>query len=113
MQVLPSWLRCYFWVVFSEFCLSFLGDTASSPWIGRIATAQAVVRATSTTTSLVSIKFLTYLFMGAGSWDDLPLYIVAITCSVTGLQARRLVCVWPLLPPQRALCTVLVLRSAN
>ena len=47
------------------------------------------MRATSTTTSLVSIKFLTFLFMGAGSWDDLPLYIVAITCSVTGLQARR------------------------
>ena len=50
------------------------------------------MRATSTTTNLVSIKFLTYLFMGAGSWDDLPLYIVAITCSMTGLQARCVAC---------------------
>ena len=32
------------------------------------------------------------MFMGAGSWDDLPLYIVAITCSMTGLQARCFAC---------------------
>ncbi len=51
--------------------------------------AQLVVRATSTTTNLVSIKFLTYLFMGAAKWDDAWLYAVAIACSVSGLQARR------------------------
>jgi len=55
----------------------------------RCAGAQLVVRATSTTTNLVSIKFLTYLFMGAAKWDDAWLYAVAIACSVSGLQARR------------------------
>ena len=52
-----------------------------------------MVRATSTTTNLVSIKFLTYLALGAATWDDLPLYAVAIVCSVSGLQAR-----YPTLP---------------
>ena len=67
---------------------AWCGEVATPVEVESVLAAQAVVRATSTTTNLVSIKFLTYLFMGAGSWDDLPLYIVAITCSVTGLQAR-------------------------
>ncbi|KAK9828094.1 hypothetical protein WJX81_003675 [Elliptochloris bilobata] len=71
-------------------CLSALAGIGGPPIIlmyELLRVPQAVVRATSTTTNLVSIKFLTYLAMGAATWDDLPLYLVAITCSVTGLQA--------------------------
>jgi uncharacterized membrane protein YfcA len=47
---------------------------------------QEIVRATSTTTSIVSVKLLTYLFMGAGHTSDFPLYGVAIVCALIGLN---------------------------
>ena len=47
---------------------------------------QQVVRATQTTMGLVSVKFFTYLLLGAGSWSNLPLYGMAIVCSLIGLN---------------------------
>lgn len=47
---------------------------------------QQVVRATMTTTSIFSIKFFTYLFMGCASWSDVPLYCLAIVCAYVGLN---------------------------
>jgi uncharacterized membrane protein YfcA len=53
---------------------------------GRNGCVQDIVRATSTTTSIVSVKLFTYLFMGAGSWSNLPLYGVAFVCALVGLN---------------------------
>ena len=47
---------------------------------------QEVVRATTTTTSIFSVKFMTYLLLGAGSLSDLPLYGVAIVAALIGLN---------------------------
>ncbi|BDA49843.1 hypothetical protein COCOBI_14-4630 [Coccomyxa sp. Obi] len=45
-----------------------------------------VVRATMTTTSIVSVKFFTYLFMGSAQLSDVPLYCVAIISAYIGLN---------------------------
>ena len=47
--------------------------------------SQEVVRGCTTVTSMFSVKFLTYFFMGAGSVADLPLYAVAICAAYVGL----------------------------
>ena len=47
---------------------------------------QQVVRATQTTMGCLSVKFFTYLILGAGSWSNLPLYAMAIAISLIGLN---------------------------
>ena len=44
------------------------------------------MRATTTMTSIFSVKFFTYLLMGAGSLADLPFYGVAIVAALIGLN---------------------------
>ncbi len=39
-----------------------------------------------TTTSIVSVKFFTYLFMGSAQMSDVPLYCLAIISAYIGLN---------------------------
>ncbi len=40
---------------------------------------------------LFSVKFFTYLILGAGSWSNLPLYGMAIVCSLIGLNIGNII----------------------
>lgn len=78
---------------------------------------QRVVRATMVTTSIVSVKFFTYLFMGSASMSDVPMYCLGIVSAYIGLNignalAQRLnqqvrSCLFPLeIPHPRTESTV-------
>ncbi len=78
---------------------------------------QRVVRATMVTTSIVSVKFFTYLFMGSANMSDVPMYCLGIVSAYIGLNignalAQRLnqqvrSCLFPLeIPHPRTESTV-------
>ena len=70
-------------------CLAALSGIGGPPLIlmyELLAVPKQVVRATQTTMGVVSVRFFTYLLLGAGSWSNLPLYGMAIVCSLIGLN---------------------------
>ena len=64
-------------------CINVLGSNPSGLCYSLV---QRVVRATMTTTSIVSVKFFTYLFMGSAQFSDVPLYCLAIVSAYIGLN---------------------------